>query len=120
MTRSYKTEAIVLKQDLIDALKLSNVFSDKFNQINLIIKPKEKIFELSSKNADVGENKTKIATTVSGEDITLSFNQKYLVDCFQSIPEDSIVLRFNESNKPAVVSGGGNNSFLYLIMPMNR
>jgi len=118
--KEFKTEAIVLKQDLIDALKLANIFSDKFNQINLLIKPKEKIFEISSKNADIGENKTKIAATLSGDDITLSFNQRYLLDCFQSIPEDSIVLRFNESNKPAVVSGGGNNSFLYLIMPMNR
>jgi hypothetical protein len=31
------TEAIVLKQDLLNALKLSNIFSDKFNQVNLNI-----------------------------------------------------------------------------------
>ena len=27
------TEAVVLKQDLLNALKLSNIFSDKFNQV---------------------------------------------------------------------------------------
>ncbi|HXK35330.1 MAG TPA: DNA polymerase III subunit beta [Candidatus Paceibacterota bacterium] len=118
--KEFKTEAIVLKQDLLDALKLANVFSDKFNQIKLNLKPKEKVFEISSQNNDIGENKTKITTTTTGEDITLNFNQKYLIDCFQSIPEDSIILRFNEANKPVIISGGGNNSFLYLIMPMNR
>src|SRR3989344_1716625 len=40
-----KTEAVVLKQELLGALKLSNIFSDKFNQVNLRIAPKEKIFE---------------------------------------------------------------------------
>jgi len=45
--KEFKTEAVVLKQDLLNALKLSNIFSDKFNQVNLTIKPKEKIFELS-------------------------------------------------------------------------
>jgi len=115
-----KTETIILKQDLTNALKLANVFSDKFSQINIIIKPKEKIFEINSRNSDIGENKTRIASTLSGEDITLSFNYKYLLDCFQSIGEDSIIMRFNGANKPVIVSGGGNNTFTYLIMPMNR
>ena len=52
--KEFKTEVVVLKQDLLNALKLSNIFSDKFNQINLIINPKEKIFELSSSNNDSG------------------------------------------------------------------
>jgi len=38
------TEVIVLKQDLLNALKLSNIFSDKFNQVNFKISPKEKSF----------------------------------------------------------------------------
>ena len=56
--KGFETEAVILKQDLLNALKLSNIFSDKFNQVNLLIKPKEKIFELSSQNNDIGENKT--------------------------------------------------------------
>ena len=36
------TDVVVLKQDLLNALKLSNIFSDKFNQVNLKITPKEK------------------------------------------------------------------------------
>jgi DNA polymerase III sliding clamp (beta) subunit (PCNA family) len=42
--KEFKTECVVLKQDLLNALKLSNIFSDKFNQVNLLIKPKDKIF----------------------------------------------------------------------------
>ncbi len=75
--KEFKIEAVVLKQDLLNALKLSNIFSDKFNQINLLIKPKEKIFELSSQNNDVGENKTYLDAAIKGEEVVLGFNYKY-------------------------------------------
>ena len=118
--KEFKTECVVLKQDLLNALKLSNIFSDKFNQVNLTVRPKEKIFELSSQNNEVGENKTGLDAAISGEDVEVSFNYKYFVDCFQSINSDSVSIKFNQSIKPIVVSGVSDNSFTYLIMPMNR
>jgi len=114
------TEIVVLKQDLLNALKLSNIFSDKFNQVNLLVKPKDKIFELSSQNNDIGENKTCLDGALSGENIELSFNYKYFFDCFQSINTDSVSIKLNQSGKPLVISGVSDNSFTYLIMPMNR
>lgn len=117
--KEFKTECVVLKQDLLNALKLSNIFSDKFNQVNLSIKPKTKIFELSSQNNEVGENKTHLDAAVSGEDTEVSFNYKYFVDCFQSINTDSISIKLSPG-RPIVVSGVSDNSFIYLIMPMNR
>jgi DNA polymerase-3 subunit beta len=118
--KQFTTDVVVLKQDLLNALKLSNIFSDKFNQVNLSIKPKNKIFELSSQNNDVGENKTQIDVAMSGEDVDLSFNYKYFSDCFQSINTDSVSIKLNQSSKPLVVSSASDNSFTYLIMPMNR
>ena len=117
--KEFKTECVVLKQDLLNALKLSNIFSDKFNQVNLTTRPKDKIFELSSQNNEVGENKTYLDAVVSGENVEVSFNYKYFIDCFQSINVDSVSIKFNP-NRPIVVSGATDNSFTYLIMPMNK
>lgn len=116
----FKTEATVLKQDLLNALKISNIFSDKFNQVTLNLRPGEKVFELASKNSDIGEHKTKIEGSFSGEDVELHFNYKYFVDCFQSISSDSIILKFNQSNRPMIISGANDTTFTYLVMPMNR
>jgi DNA polymerase-3 subunit beta len=110
---------VVLKQDLLNALKLSNIFSDKFNQVNLKVSPKEKVFELSSMNNDIGENKTRLDAVVNGDNIELSFNYKYFLDCFQSIGTDSLSVKFSPG-KPIVVSPISDSSFTYLIMPMNR
>ncbi|MFA6520105.1 MAG: DNA polymerase III subunit beta [Candidatus Paceibacterota bacterium] len=118
--KDFSTDVVVLKQDLLNALKLSNVFSDKFNQVNLRVAPKDKVFELSSSNNDIGENKTNLDAVVSGENAELSFNYKYFLDCFQSITTDSVSIKLSGPSRPIVISPVSDSSFTYLIMPMNR
>jgi DNA polymerase-3 subunit beta len=119
--KSYSTESIVLKQDIINALKVSNIFVDKFNQIKLHIDPKHSLFEIQTKNADVGENSTHIEAQSTGEDITINFNGKYVTDCFQSIDADSVSLQLGGMNRPMVIRpASGDGTFMYLVMPMNR
>jgi len=114
------TEAVLLKQDFISSLKISNIFSDKFNNITFSVKPEEKVFEIEAKNTDIGENITLISGALTGENITLNFNYKYIIDCFLSINTDSIVLIFNGNNRPMIIKPIGDSSFMYLVMPMNR
>ena len=114
------TTVVVLKQDLLNALKLSNIFSDKFNQVNLKVSAKQKIFELSSINNDIGENKTHLDAALTGEDIELGFNYKYFLDCFVSITTDSVSIKFAGPTKPIVINPVSDSSFTYLIMPMNK
>jgi DNA polymerase-3 subunit beta len=118
--KEFTTDVVVLKQDLLNALKLSNVFSDKFNQVNLKVSPKEKVFELSSANNDIGENKTYLDVVINGENIELGFNYKYFLDCFQSITTDSVSIKFAGEQRPIVISPVSDASFTYLIMPMNK
>jgi DNA polymerase-3 subunit beta len=114
------TEVIVLKQDLVNTLKLSNVFSDKFNQINIKIDPSSKKCQLKTKNNDIGENITILDSAITGEAIDINFNQKYITDCLQSIDSDSVALTFNGLNKPVIITPVSDTSFRYIVMPMNR
>jgi DNA polymerase-3 subunit beta len=114
------TEVVLLKQDFLNALKVSRVFSDTFNRITLIISPKEKTFYISTKNSDVGENTTSLSASMKGEALQISFNYKNLYDCFQSINTDSVTLSFDGLSKPLVLKGVGDTSFFYLAMPMNK
>ncbi|MFA6554447.1 MAG: DNA polymerase III subunit beta [Candidatus Paceibacterota bacterium] len=119
--KNYSTEAIMLKQDFINALKISNIFSDKFNQIHLTIDPKEKIFAIQTKNSDIGENSTAVDASITGDRVEINFNYKYIADCFQSIDADSVSLQLSGINRPMVIRPvSGDQSFMYLAMPMNR
>jgi DNA polymerase-3 subunit beta len=118
--KEFKTEVTVLKKDLVNSLKLINVFTDTFNQVVMKISPSEKTFELTTQNSTVGETRNSLDTALTGDDLTISFNYKYLVDCFQSIDTDSLVLSFSGLGKPVLVRGVSDRSFLYIVMPMNR
>ncbi len=119
--KEFKTEVVLLKQDLINSLKISNIFADKFSQVYFKILPKDNIFEITTKNIDVGENKNKVEVVIKGDSIeSISFNYKYIIDCFQSIESDSIILSFNDNSKPVVIKGVNDKSFLYLVMSMNK
>lgn len=118
--KSSTTEVTVLKQDTVSALKLANIFSDKFNKLNIKISKSSKQLELSTKNADIGENVNIVDAVIEGEDIEINFNYRYITDCFQSIEADSISMQFNGPGRPMVLRGVGDKSFLYLVMSMNR
>jgi DNA polymerase-3 subunit beta len=114
------TEVIMLKDDFASALKLSNIFSDKFNQINMSIQPDDGVFEITSKNVDKGENKNVVDATLRGEPIQISFNHKYISDSFASLHADSVTLTFSGNTKPMVLTGVGDATFRYLVMPLNK
>ncbi|MEI6237994.1 MAG: DNA polymerase III subunit beta [bacterium] len=118
--KEFASEAVIIKQDLVNALKLSTVFSDKFNQINITVSPNEKNIQISTKNSDVGENTSVLHCSVSGDQMASKFNHKYINDSFQSVFSDSISLSFAGAQRPLVIRGASDKTFTYLVMPMNR
>jgi DNA polymerase-3 subunit beta len=118
--KTFSATAAVLKDDLISSIKTSNIFSDSLNQTKLKVDIKNKSLNIESKNNDIGESKESISASVSGGDIELNFNNRYITDCMQSISSDSLVLSFGGVGKPLVIAGASDKSFLYIVMPMNR
>lgn len=118
--KDFITEVVILKQDLLATLKAANIFSDKFNQITFSVLPSQKKIECFSKNTDVGEYVGEMTAAISGEDVSMSVNQRYITECLSVIPQDSVVIGLNGSNRALVIRGVSDTSFTYLLMPMNR
>ena len=120
LPKTHTTEIVLLKQDLINSIKLSTLFSDKFNKIKFIIDPEEKKCLIATKNLDIGETESNLTVTMTGDPIEILLNGKHVFDCLNSIEKDSIVIEFNGFNKPAVIRGLGDQSFTYLTMPLTQ
>jgi len=118
--KQFLTEVTLLREDMIQTLKKTAIFSDKFNQLQVAVSIKKKSCAFSSENPDVGKTEEVLKGEVAGEDIVINFNQKYLADVFQSLTADSVILSLGGVGKPMVIGGSGDSSFLYLVMPMNR
>ena len=114
------TMATVLKNDLLTTIRSAQVFSDPFNQIRFKVAPADKKFTITTKNNEVGEYVEQIPSKLEGDDMEISFNHKYILDCMQSIDSESLELKLSGGGKPMIIQGAGDKSFTYVVMPMNR
>ncbi len=112
------TEAVLLRQDFIDRLKVTTVFSGKLQQVRLKIDPQEKILEIESRNDEVGETSQQIDATLTGEPVQFLLNQRYLMDVLSYLAVDSVTLSASGPGKALIIKGVGDTTFTYLIMPM--
>jgi len=116
--KKFTTEATVLRQDLLDRLKLTTVFSGKLQQVRIKKYPKEKLFEIESRSDDIGETTHQIDAALSGDDVEFLLNQRFLTDVLAYLPADSVTLYASGSGRPLVIKGVGDQTFTYLVMPM--
>ncbi len=112
--------ATVLKKDFEAALKRTVIFSDSFQKIQIILDQKQQQIKLTSRNTDLGESEENLSTKLSGDDIELSFNYRYVQTPLSLITSESITLTASGIGRPLIIRGVGDDSFLYLVMPMNQ
>ena len=115
-----KTTITLLKQDFANTLKMATIFSDKFNKLSFSMFPSKKKFIITAQNPDVGESSNTLDVVCEGEDLSINFNHRYVTDSLNSIEADSVSLEFNGLSRPLVIRGISDNSFLYLVMPINK
>lgn len=116
--KKFTTEATLLRQDLIDRLKLTTVFSGKLQQVRIKKYPEEKLFEIESKSDEIGETTHQLDAALSGENVEFLLNQRFLMDVLNYLPSDSVTLYASGGGKPLVIKGVGDHTFTYLVMPM--
>ncbi len=116
--KEYVTKVTVLKNDLLKAFKKTSVFLNKYQQVTLSVV--EGSITMSSQNSELGHVTDSVPAAVEGDDLTLNFNQQYIVDCLSHLTDESIILQFAGIGRPLVISGVADKSLRYLVMPMNR
>jgi DNA polymerase-3 subunit beta len=111
-----EVSVIMLKQDILEAFKMLNVFSDKSDQVFIDIE--SGIMKMRSKN-DFGDNLTEIEAVVDGKNIDMKFNLKNIAEVITSINSDSFEFIFNE-NKPLLIKKVGDKNYNYIVMPLRK
>jgi DNA polymerase-3 subunit beta len=118
--KEVSTTAQFITHDLQYIFKKASLFSDITRQISIELVPERHECLFRSKNATVGEFDESIPAKIVGDSLGLNFNSKYVSDCLQYIKEEGVECKFAGPGRPLVMKGVNNESFLYLVMPMNR
>jgi DNA polymerase-3 subunit beta len=105
-------------EDLLEAVKLTNVFAKEMNSaISLMFDPKG-VIKLTSTSKESGGNDSEIEATVSGEELEMSFNAKFLLDFLNNVESERISLSTNGSMNPGIIKGTDQEDYLHIIMPL--
>jgi DNA polymerase-3 subunit beta len=116
--KEYVTKVTLLKADLQNAFKKTSIFLNKFMQVSLTLTDKN--VTVSSQNNEVGHITDTINAQIDGEELSLNFNQHYVIEPLSHINDESLILNFAGIGRPLVITGASDNSLRYLVMPMNR
>ena len=101
----------------LDALRaVSLVAADRTSGVKLAMSGSRDI--LSSENPDVGAGQDELDAELSGPDVTIGFNSKYLIDVLNALVTDDVALDLSGELDPGVVRPVGRNDFIGVIMPM--
>jgi len=112
-----KNAAIINKNLFLHALRrISILSSEKSKGIKINLKKDSLI--LTSSSPDLGDAKEEIDITYSGDDISIGFNAKYIIDILQVIKSEKIIFNLKDNISPGRINPEDDEDYLSVIMPM--
>lgn len=73
---------------------------------------------IRSTNPDLGEAKEDMEIVYAGDPIEVAFNPRFFIEALNAINEENIVMTMVDHEKPCLINGENDQSFLSVIMPM--
>ncbi len=116
--KSFLTQVVMERAHILGAIKAASVFSSRLSDVILKVNNDENILEVSAKDSDMGEHHSVAPANITGEDIEISFNYRYLLDALGVATEPKVFLGFNGPGKAVLIKGQNESSYLELVMPM--
>jgi DNA polymerase-3 subunit beta len=112
----HSTQITLERNEFINQVKTASFFAGKVNEIK--IKANEKEIEISSQSSDVGNHLSAMSAKITGEETEVAFNHKFLLDGLVNIKSSEVVLELNGDAGAAVLRPVGDDTYLYVVMPI--
>lgn len=113
----FVTDTIIEKDELIKGLRLASVFArTEANVIKLNIKKAG--IQITSETRELGHQDAEVGAEVSGDEIQVAFNSRYLLDAVSNCPGDKHRISFSGSLSPTLVKPMEEQGLEYIVMPI--
>jgi len=116
--KKYKTQIKIQKKEFLNQIKGASLFSGKINEVKLKISPKSGKVEVFSQSPNLGEYKSFFTSNISGDELSASFNHRFLIDGISEIKKDKLSFELTSEDGPAALKPLGAEDYLYIIMPI--
>ncbi len=115
--RGHPGKLVIPRGALMAALRRVSVMAEERNKpVKLVLRPAS--LTLSAASHDLGEAEESLAVDYAGEEVTMGFNSRYILEALAPIEKDAIVFEFRDGLSPGVVKSVEDEGYCCVIMPM--
>jgi DNA polymerase III subunit beta len=117
--KQFAHQVTLERRAFLSALERISVIADQRNNIvKLSLDGTNSTATLTVDAQDVGSGKETIAAQISGGDMDVAFNVRYLIDGLKVISTNEVQIQLNTPTSPAVLTPLGELKMTYLVMPV--
>ena len=113
------TKIALDRDELIRTIKLAALFARSVDGSIVCEAKAPDSFSVKSIANEFGENDSNLQTTIN-KDSKTRLNSRFFIDALNSIYTKEIVMEFSSSVKPIVVYGKNDETYIHIIMPLNK
>lgn len=111
------TEVTINTRTIINSVERMSLLSFEKVQTPLRCKILSDEIKLSCKTS-IGKASDSFHATISGKEVEIGFNNRYLLDALRNTDTDEVRLIFNGSLTPMVIKPISGDSFIFIVVPM--
>jgi DNA polymerase III subunit beta len=117
--RQFQREITVDRKQFLGTLERIAVLADqKNNLVKVSIDSAAGEITLSVEAQDIGSAVESMPAQITGEDIDIAFNVKYLMEGLKALPSSEILIQLNSNLTPVIFTPLGGIKMTYLAMPV--
>lgn len=117
--RQFAREVTLERRQFLSTLERIAVLADQKNNIvKLTIDGGAQQITLSCEAQEMGSGRESMPAQISGEDIEIAFNVKYLMEGLKALPSSEIQMHLNQNLTPVIFTPLGGLKMTYLAMPV--
>jgi DNA polymerase-3 subunit beta len=107
------------RKGLLKALERMAILADQSsNLVKFSIDNQGNKVSLEVEAPDLGNAKESLPAEITGDDLDIGFNVKYLIDGLKAFTCNDVIVKLNQANQPVIFQPVDGNIVTYLVMPV--
>jgi len=108
----------VSRQDLVNALKTSGVFSRGTGSVVIKYDADQQQLRVNATSHDIGESNVDLSAEVSGDSGNIVLNYRYVLDALTVMQAETVIIKVAGESSPVIFQPTSDSSYIYLVMPI--
>jgi DNA polymerase-3 subunit beta len=117
LPKGHPTRLTLAREAVAAALRRVSVLSEeRAKPVKLMLSPGA--LKFSAQSPELGEAEETMPVDYAGEEVSIGFNSRYLLDALSPITDEQVVMELKDGTSPGVLRTAGSEEYLCVIMPM--